>query len=334
MYADVMTSARPLRMGILGAARVARYALVWPARGFAQASIHAITSRDPARARRFAARFGIPKVHESYGALLADPDIDAVYVALPNSLHASWSMRALAAGKHVLCEKPLASNEREAREIARGARAAGRVFMEGMHYRHHPLAARMHELAAQLGRVRSIEIVNCFPVLSARDIRYQLALSGGAFMDLGSYAVNLLRFLVDGEPEVVAAEARLRGAGIDRWMRARLATPGGAAATLTCSLLSPCLLKSEVIVVGDRGRVRVLNPFVPQLFHRIDIDLDGKRSQERLPRGPGTYACQLRAFAAAIATGSSIVTTAEEGAGTMRTIDAIYRKAGLPVRGA
>jgi predicted dehydrogenase len=201
-----------------------------------------------------------------------------------------------------------------------------------MHYRHHPLAGRMRELVAELGRLRSIEIFNCFPILSAHDIRYQLALSGGALMDLGSYAVNLLRFLAQGEPEVIAAEARLRGAGIDRWMRARLATSGGAAATLTCSMLSPTLLKSEARIVGDRGRMRVLNPFVPQLFHRIDIDADGKRRKQRLARLPGTYECQLRAFAASVANGAPIVTTAQEGAATMRTIDAIYRKAGLPVR--
>jgi hypothetical protein len=129
MYADVMMGARPLRIGILGAARVARYALVWPARACEQVSLQAIASRDAARGQRFAARFGIPKVHASYDALIADREIDAVYVALPNSLHALWSIRALAAGKHVLCEKPLASNECEAHDIARAASDADRVFM-------------------------------------------------------------------------------------------------------------------------------------------------------------------------------------------------------------
>lgn len=326
-------SADPIRVGIVGAARVARYALIRPAPRVPAVSVQAIASRDPQRAREFAQRFGVPRVRESYDALIADGAIDAVYIALPNSLHAPWSMRALAAGKHVLCEKPLTSNEREAAEVAQAANRSNRVFMEGMHYRHHPLAARMRELVQGLGPLRSIEIWNCFPILSRSDIRYQLRLSGGALMDLGSYAVNLLHFLVAGEPDVTSATARLRGEGVDRWLHAQLRLPGNVEARLTCAMLSPTLVKSEVTVVGERGRVRIVNPFAPHLFHRIDVDVDGRRSTQRLPRGPSTFDHQLRAFASAIKDGTPIVTTAEEGAATMRTIDAVYRKAGMPVRG-
>ena len=328
------TSARdPLRIGILGASRVARYAIVRPARKVLRVAVDSIASRDAARGRDFARRFGVPRVQPTYDALLADPAIDAVYIGLPNSLHAQWSIRALEAGKHVLCEKPLASNEGEAHAIAEAARRADRVFMEGMHYRYHPMPPRLRELAQQISPLRSIEIWNCFPILSRNDIRYQLALSGGALMDLGSYAVNLLRFLAPGAVEVVAAEARLRGEGIDRWMHASLRIHDGVDARVTCAMLSATLVRSEATMHGDRGTLRVVNPFAPHLFNRITLRLDGKRTHERLASGPTTFEYQLRAFAAAIDAGAAVITSAADGAATMRVIDAIYRKAGLPVRG-
>ena len=323
-----------LRIGILGASRVARYAVIRPARKVLRIAVDSIASRDAARARKFAQHFAVPRIHPTYDALLADPAIDAVYIGLPNALHAPWSIRALEAGKHVLCEKPLASNESEASAIADAALRANRVFMEGMHYRYHPLPARMRELAQQLGPLRSIDIWNCFPVLSRNDIRYQLALSGGALMDLGSYAVNLLRFLVPGEVDVAFAEARLRGEGIDRRMQATLRMQGGVDAHMTCSMLSAMLVRSEIRMHGERGTLRVVNPFAPHLFHRMTLRRDGVRTHERLPSGPTTFEYQLRAFAAAIDGDASVVTSAADGAATMRVIDDIYRKAGLPVRGS
>jgi predicted dehydrogenase len=130
-------------MGTLGAARITPAAPIKPARQVPEVTVTAVAARDPARARQFAARHGIAAVHDSYEALLADPDVDAVYNPLPNSLHAPWTLRAIAAGKHVLCEKPFTSNEAEAAEVADAARSAGLVVMEAFHYRHHPLARRM-----------------------------------------------------------------------------------------------------------------------------------------------------------------------------------------------
>src|SRR5256712_4397526 len=124
-------------------------ALVRPAQRVPEATVLAVAARDPERARQFAARHGIPRVHPSYDELLADPEIDAIYNPLPNALHCAWTIRALAAGKHVLCEKPFASNADEARRMADAARAHGRVLMEAFHYRFHPLAARMREAVAQ-----------------------------------------------------------------------------------------------------------------------------------------------------------------------------------------
>jgi len=173
-----------LRIGILGAARIAPMALVRPARSVPEAAVLAVAARDETRARRFAARHGIPRVHRGYAELLADPEIDAVYNPLPNSLHCEWSIRALEAGKHVLCEKPLASNADEARRMTEAASRAGRVLVEAFHWRYHPLAERMKAIveSGELGRVRHVEASCCFPLLLPGDIRYRLDLAGGALL--------------------------------------------------------------------------------------------------------------------------------------------------------
>jgi predicted dehydrogenase len=218
----------PLRLGILGAARIAPAALLRPARDLPAATVVALAARDRTRAETFARRHDIPRVHTSYADLLADPEIDAVYNPLPNSLHCEWTVRALEAGKHVLCEKPIASNADEARHMAEAAEKTGRVLMEAFHYRYHPLAARMREIVAsgELGRIRRIEAALCFPLLRRGDIRFDLSLAGGALMDAGCYAVNCVRFLADAEPEVVSARARLSSPGVDRRMDAELRFEG------------------------------------------------------------------------------------------------------------
>ncbi|MGH3409084.1 MAG: Gfo/Idh/MocA family protein [Streptosporangiaceae bacterium] len=147
-----------VRVGTLGAARIAPTALVRPARVVPEVVVTAVAAREPARAREFADKHGIPVVHDSYEALIGDPEIDAIYNPLPNSLHAPWTLRAIAAGKHVLCEKPFASNEAEAAEVADAAKSAGVVVMEAFHYRYHPLARQMQQIAAgELGELQHVE---------------------------------------------------------------------------------------------------------------------------------------------------------------------------------
>src|SRR5213080_4382910 len=194
-------AAGPLRVGILGAARIAPMALVKPARRVPEATVLAVAARDPERARRFAARHGIPRVHQSYDALLADPEIDAVYNPLPNALHAPWTIRALAAGKHVLCEKPFAANAAEAEEMARAAERAGRVLVEAFHWRYHPLFARVRAIldAGEIGQVRHLEAHFCIPLPLPNDIRWRKDLAGGALMDTGCYTVSVLRHLAGAE---------------------------------------------------------------------------------------------------------------------------------------
>jgi predicted dehydrogenase len=326
-------SDRPLRIGILGAARIAPMALIRPARDVKEVEVAAIAARDAARAQKFASRHGIPRVLESYDALLADDAIDAIYNPLPNGLHAEWSIRALEAGKHVLCEKPIAANAAEAAQMAETAERTGRVLTEAFHWRYHPLAARMREVVrTELGEIQHIEAMLCFPLPFPNDIRYSWELAGGAMMDAGCYTVNMVRWLAGAEPEVVSADARLAKPNVDRYMRAELRFPGGRTGRVTASLFSSRLIAIWAGVRGSGGEMRVLNPLAPHFFHSLKLVKPGKTTRERI-QGEATYTHQLRAFAEHVRGGVPMSSDARDGIANMRVIDAIYRAAGLPPRG-
>src|SRR5215475_3015053 len=161
-------------MGVLGAARIAPNALLKPARAVPEVQVRAIAARDPVRAAAFSGKWGIPVIHSGYSELIADPELDAVYVPLPNGLHAQWTLAALAAGKHVLCEKPFTSNADEARRVAAAAAGTDLVVMEAFHYRYHPLMIRAVDLVGSgaIGEVRHVETKFCFPLPRFSDIRY------------------------------------------------------------------------------------------------------------------------------------------------------------------
>jgi predicted dehydrogenase len=313
-------------------------ALVRPARDVAEVKVVAIAARDPERAGKFARKHGIERTHESYAALIADPDVEAVYNPLPNGLHCEWTLAALEAGKHVLCEKPMASNADEARQMADAAEAADRVLMEAFHWRYHPLASRMLEIIAsgELGSIRHIEARLCFPLPIPGDIRYQWELGGGATMDAGCYAVSQVRHLAGAEPAVVRAQARLSSPKVDRYMQADLRFADGRTGRVTQSLFSSTLLALGIRVEGDEGEMRVFNPIAPHVYHRLSVRARGtsgkSRRSERVP-GEATYTCQLRAFVAAVREGRPLPTDARDAVKNMAVIDAIYDRAGLPRRG-
>jgi predicted dehydrogenase len=296
--------------------------------------VETVAARDPERASQFARRFGIPRAAKGYAELVADSAIDAVYVALPNSLHAEWSIRALEAGKHVLCEKPMACNTAEAQRMADAAARTGRLLAEAFHYRHHPMLLRMKEIVAggELGELLHVEAHFCTPLWRRWDIRYRYELGGGATMDLGCYCINLIRFLAGAEPEVVAARARLASPQVDRFMEADFRFASGATARMTCSLWSRVLLRTWAAARGTKGELRVWMPFQPHRFHRLNARIGGASRVEQFSREP-SYVWQLRAFAAAARGGAPITTTAADGVANMRVIDAVYAKAGLNIRG-
>jgi predicted dehydrogenase len=327
-----------LRVGILGAARIAPMAIVRPARDVAGVTVTAVAARDPERARAFAAKHGIPRALSSYDELVADPDIDAIYNPLPNALHAPWTLRAIAAGKHVLCEKPFTNNAVEADEVATAAEASGLVVMEAFHYRYHELAKRMEAVThdGTLGEITSVRTWLCFPLPKFTDIRYNYALGGGASMDC-CYPIHALRLLGPGQPEVVSAQARVlrsdkAGGPIDRAMSARWRFPNGATGATEASMWSHRLLRVAAHVDGTRGRLRVLNFVAPQLFNRLTLTVDGRTTHERL-RGDTSYVAQLKVFVAAVRDGAVFPTTPRDAVTTMQLIDDVYRAAGLPPRG-
>jgi predicted dehydrogenase len=322
-----------VRIGILGAASIAPLALIIPARENEEVEVAAVAARDVSRAEAFAAKHRIARVHGSYEAMIADPELDAVYNPLPNGLHGRWTRAALSAGKHVLCEKPFTANAAEAREIAELSAKSDRVVMEAYHYRYHPLALRIEQIIAsrELGKLKHVEAVFCMPLPKFSDIRYDYSLAGGATMDVGSYAVDMMRTFGGSTPEVVSAQAKLRDPRVDRAMTAELRFAGGHTGQILCSIWSRNLLQVSAKMVGDSGEVhlRVLNPLAP--FSRLSIrSAEGKRV-ERFPRR-SSYAYQLDAFAAAALRGEPVKTTPEDAVENMTVIDEIYRAAGLPLR--
>lgn len=323
-----------VRIGILGAARIVPQALIKPGRQVAEVTVSGIAARDVTRAQAFAHKHHLPRVFASYEALLADPQIDAVYIPLPNSLHEPWTLRALEAGKHVLCEKPFASNAVEAERMAAAAQQSKLVLMEAFHYRYHPLVARMKEIldSGELGAIQRLEASLCFPLPFRRDIRYNFSLAGGATMDAGAYTVNVLRFLAGEEPEVVQARAKLASPEVDRRMDAELRFPSGITGHMTASLFSSALLRISVRAVGEQGEMRVLNFVAPQAYHSLSVRTARGSHTERVA-GEATYTYQLRAFARAILQGDPVLTDPTEAIANMRVIDAIYRQAGLRIRG-
>jgi len=322
-----------LRIGILGAAKIAPMALVKPAGRVPGVTVAAVAARDRARAEAFASKHKVATVHSSYDDLLADPSIDAIYNPLPNALHAEWTLKALAAGKHVLCEKPFTSNEAEARDVAAAAADSGLVVMEAFHYRYHALAEKMRTIAhdGRLGEIREVRTWMWFPLPKFSDIRYSYALGGGTTMDC-CYAVHALRLVGPGEPAVVSATPTLQSADIDRAMETTYSFPGGATGHSSASMWSRRLLRFSLRVTGSRGEMRVTNFIAPQFFNRLAVTIDGTKTTERV-KGEASYDAQLRAFVAAVRDGGPVLTPPEDAIITMRVIDDIYRAAGMPLRG-
>ena len=330
---SVSGHAPPVRIGILGTARVAPLALIKPAEGNGEVVVAAVASRDVSRAQAFAGEHGIAGVYGSYEALIADPDLDAIYNPLPTGLHGRWTRAALDAGKHVLCEKPFTANAAEAREIAELAAKSDRVVMEAIHYRYHPFAGRVGQIIAsgELGKLERVEAASCYWQPKLSDIRYNYCLAGGALMDVGCYAVDMVRTFGGSTPEVVSAQAKLSGPEIDRAMDAELRFAGGHTARIRCALWSSNLFRASAKVVGDRGELRVLSPAAPHLFHRLSVRSADSKRVERFP-GRSSFDYQLEAFAGAVLRGEPVKTTPEDAIENHTVIDAIYRAAGLSLR--
>lgn len=320
-----------LNIGVLGAARITRDALIKPAREVHDVQVTAIAARDRGRAAGAAAKHGIPVVHDGYDALLADPAVDAVYIPLPNGLHGQWTKAAIAAGKHVLFEKPFTANADEAREVAKAADGSRVVVMEAHHTTHHPQTKRAAELVRTgvLGDIQSAEAAFIVPMPPSGDIRWNLDLAGGSLMDLGCYPLRWLRDVLGVAPTVTSATASDRE-GIDASMDARLdyaGVPGRIRAAMWTK--PPLLIEAEVR--GTLGVMRVRMPFQPHVKGKISVDGPGLRIREKADR-KASYAFQLEAFRDAVVAAGPNLTDSAAAVETMQAIDDIYRAAGMEPR--
>lgn len=328
----------PLRIGVLGAARISELSIIGPAAATGTRLV-AVAARDKDRAEAFAHKHGIDRVHESYADVIDDPEVDAIYNPLANGLHAPWNKAAILAGKHVLSEKPFASNMAEAAEVRDLAHGRSLVVFEGFHYLYHPLMRRLMSLleGGELGALQRVESTMFMPAPSADDPRWSLDLAGGALMDLGCYALHAQRVLgvfAEGEPQLVDATGAERpGApGVDEWTQAHLEFPSGATGTARCSMVSEDWDMS-LRVVGSAGEALIPDLLYQRYDDRIIISSGAGARTEHC--GDATsYTYQLRAFIDAVRHGAPYRTDADDAVATMSLIDACYRAIGLGPRPA
>lgn len=326
-----------IRIGILGAARIAPRGIVTPANETLGAEVVAVAARDLERARKFAAQHSIPMAFGSYAELVVRDDIDLVYCALPPSAHLEWCSAALENGKHVLVEKPFASNARDAEQMVAAARKAGRHLIEGFHYRFHPLFERAlaHVRAGAIGRVRHIDAVfNANLPDTPGELRYIEALGGGALMDLGCYCLHWIRSVAGDEPEITSARARCGTPGVDLDIEAEMAFTSGPTATLRCSMQpQDKTLYRRLRVRGDLGVLEIENPVTPHSGATLSIEAPNAPMPQIVSGGDTTFHYQLRHVLEVIEGRAAPLTGGDDAIGNMRAIDAIYRAAGLHPRG-
>jgi predicted dehydrogenase len=325
----------PLKIGILGAARIADDGIVEPS-GELGHRLVAVAARDRSRAEAFAAQRGVERVHQTYAEVIDDPEVDVVYNALVNSLHAKWNQYALNAGKHVLSEKPFASNATEALLVRDVARTASGQIVEGFHYLHHPVNQRLRELvtSGELGDIQQVDIELTIPAPPDSDPRWSLELAGGATMDLGCYVLNAARQVgrwLGETPSVVSAEATLKKTDIDSAMRVELAYSNGVQGMLHWDMNADA--RQMVWTIIGTAATAVVPAFaVPHLDNRIVITRDGSTGEQTL--GDQTsYTYQLAALADTLQTGAEFLIDVDDSVANAELIDEVYRRAGLSPRG-
>lgn len=327
-----------LKVGILGAGGIAERAMVEPSLTVEGVEVVAIGARDPERAQAFAERLGLP-IFGDYERILSDPDIDLIYLALPPIVHAQWATRAVQAGKHVLCEKPLSANETGALSIAQAAEANGRRAFVGFHYRLHGFTKELLEVIGSgiLGRVEKVDFNFSIPhfVVKPGNIRLNGDLAGGAVMDVGCYAVDLIR-AAWGEPRVVSAESILYtdDARIDMQTDAVLELSGGVPVKIRSSFIGDDKGAMSLKVNGSQATLDATSVIVPQWGATLTVtSTDGEMLREaKAVEGENSYARQLEHVVEVLRNGSPSILDAHKAVGTMKIVDDIYRAAGLQPR--
>jgi xylose dehydrogenase (NAD/NADP) len=314
----------PVRWGILGTGGITR-ALLTGARRTTAVEVVAVGSRTPERAAEFATEHRIARIHGSYEALLADPAVEAIYIALPNSLHHPWTLRALAAGKHVLSEKPYSRRPADVAAAFDAADRAGRVLSEGFMWRHHPQARRIVEFLPELGELQTIRATFSFVMTRREDVRLRPDLDGGSLMDVGTYCVSGARLLTGEEPDLVYGMQVIGPTGVDIRFSGLLHFPGGTVAEFMSGFEAD---HQGLEAIGSDGSVRLTSPWLPEgaSFVRDGTEV---RFDAFDP-----YQLELEDVSGAIRERRRPLLGRADALGQARAIDALYRSAasGVPVR--
>lgn len=323
-----------LRIGVLGASRIAEVAIVEPAHILGHRLV-ACAARDKARASAFAEKYGVERVLESYQDVIDDAEVDVVYNPLANSLHAPWNLAAVRAGKPVLTEKPFARDRAEAASVADAAASAEVTVMEGFHYLFHPVTRRLQQLVEDgtLGDLRHVEIVMRMPAPEPDDLRWSLELAGGVMMDLGCYGLHAQRLFglyAGGDPTISTATAVERYPGVDESLDVNLEFPSGATGTSSNSMIDPDYLFTAK-VIGSKGEAFAHNFIKPNEDDRVSITIGSETTVEHLGKR-SSYTYQLEAFAAHVLNGAPLPLGAADAVTNMALIDDAYRAAGMSPR--
>ncbi|HSD65858.1 MAG TPA: Gfo/Idh/MocA family oxidoreductase [Vicinamibacteria bacterium] len=320
-----------VRWGLLGTARINRM-VIPPLRASAGNRLVAVASRDPARAAAYAQEWGIGRAHGSYEALLADPEIDAVYIPLPNHLHAEWTLRATRAGKHVLCEKPLALSVAEVDAMGAAAREGGVALAEAFMYRHHPQTLKVRELVdgGAVGAVRFLRGTFHFPLTRPDDVRLRPEWGGGCLWDVGCYPLSFARFVIGTEPLEVFGSQVSGPTGIDETFAGQLVFPGGVLAQIDAGFRAP--LRTGMEVVGTDGAIAVRQPWKPD--GQPILLTRGNETEEIAVGGEDRYLLEIEDLADCARTGRAPRVTLAESRGNVAAIVALRQSAreGRPVR--
>jgi predicted dehydrogenase len=312
-----------LRLGLLSTARI-NTKLVAGAAEAEDVEVVAVGGRDPERTAAHARELGVPRALGSYEELLADPGVDAVYIALPNALHVAWTLRALQAGKHVLVEKPFSTDPAEVQRCFDEAQARGLVLTEGLMWRHHPQVARLTELIGEgaIGEMRLVRSAFSFVLDRQGDVRWDPQLAGGALLDVGAYCVSAARLLA-GEPSRVQASAVTAPSGVDARVAGVLEHPGGVLSAFDCAFDLP--YRASLEAIGSRGTVRLLDPWHAEQ-PVIEIVPDGADAVHEKPPAVNHYGLELADLAAAIREGRPPLLGRDDAIGQARAL-AMVREA-------
>ena len=287
----------------------------------------AVASRDRARAESYAREWSIPGAFVGYQTLLDDSSVDAVYIPLPNTEHVPWTLAAIAAGKHVLCEKPLALDAADVDRIAAAATAANVVVEEGFMYRHEPLTARVMSLISDgaIGAVRAVVSGFTFALEDARNIRLDAALGGGSLWDVGSYPVTYTQLIMGDEPKMVFGSAHWHASGVDEEFNGLLRFDEGATANIFAGFRTP--YRTWLEVLGSEGGLTVPNPFRPGPVETLELERKGAIEHIEVAGSPQIFVREIEDFEAAVLDGAPPVVSLAESRRTATTLSALYTAA-------